>query len=262
MTPQLTRLVDTAFTSNISLKSAVARVQRTAALAQVETASLYPELKGTINSDYQRGRTSPDTDISRNNSHSVKLSAGWEVDLWGGNRAGASAAYFNLLAEEEQLQTAAQSLAGNIARTWFQLTEQHLSLTILSRQIANTKVIAEITGHRYRTGQGSISAQWRQEQLLESLQAQKKQAEKRLQILEKQMNVLLGRSPMAPADWQYADFPDLPPLPDVGLPASLLERRPDVRGLWYQYQARQQEVAVAGAARLPSFTINTGLFDQ
>ncbi|MGF1682751.1 efflux transporter outer membrane subunit [Photobacterium minamisatsumaniensis] len=257
--PQLTQLVNTALVSNFSLKSSVARVQRAAAIADVRDASRYPDVRGTIESDFRRGRNNLGGDITQNDTQSIKLNASWEVDLWGKNHANATAAYFNYLANAEQLQTAAQSLAGDIARRWYQLTEQHQSLTILNHQISNTKVIAEITGHRYRTGQGSISALWRQEQLLESLQAQEKQAQKRLLILEKQMNVLLGRSPTAAIDWQYTAFPDFPALPNSGIPTVLLERRPDVRGLWYQYEASQQDVSAAAAARLPNFSINTGV---
>lgn len=256
--PQLTQLVNTALVSNYSLKSSVARVQRAAAIANVRDASRYPDAKGIIESDYHH-RSTIDGDITQSDTQNIKLNASWEVDLWGKNNATAAAAYFNYLATEEQLQTAAQSLAGNITRRWYQLLEQYQSLNVLNSQINNTKVIAEITGHRYRTGQGSISALWRQEQLLESLEAQEKQANKQLLILEKQMNVLLGRSPMAPVDWQYTAFPALPPLPDTGIPTSLLERRPDVRGLWYQYEASHNDVSAAAAARLPNFSIDTGV---
>ena len=255
--PQLNQLVSSALMSNFSLQSSVARVQRAAATADVRDAGRYPTVNGVVGTNVRREQENINGDITQETTENLRLNASWELDLWGKNQARASAAYFSYLASEEQLQAAAQTLAGDIARRWYQLIEQHQSLAILEKQISNTKIIAEITGHRYRTGQGSISALWRQEQLLESLEAQEKQARKSLQILERQMNVLLGRSPTTAIDWTYTLFPSLPPLPETGLPATLLERRPDVRSLWYQYESSQQDVSAAKAARLPNISISS-----
>ncbi|MGR5063515.1 efflux transporter outer membrane subunit [Photobacterium sp. DNB22_13_2] len=254
---QLNELVGTALRSNFSLQSSVARVQRAAATADVRDAGRYPTVNGVVGSNIRRERDSIGGEITQETTDNLRLNASWELDLWGKNQAKASAAYYSYLATEEQLQAAAQTLAGNIARRWYQLIEQHQALSILEKQINNTKIIAEITGHRYRTGQGSISALWRQEQLLESLQAQEKQARKNLMILERQMNVLLGRSPTTAVDWAYSSFPALPPLPETGLPTALLDRRPDVRALWYQYESSQQETSAAAAARLPNISISS-----
>lgn len=255
--PQLNQLVSTALKSNFSLQSSIARVQRAAATADVRDTGRYPTVTGVVGSNVRRERDSIGGDISQETTENLRLNASWELDLWGKNQARASAAYFSYLASEEQMQAAAQTLAGDIARRWYQLIEQHQSLAILEKQISNTKIIAEITGHRYRTGQGSISALWRQEQLLESLEAQEKQARKSLLILERQMNVLLGRSPTTDVDWTYSTFPLLPVLPETGLPAALLDRRPDVRALWYQYESSQQDVSAAAAARLPNISISS-----
>ncbi|PSU33846.1 efflux transporter outer membrane subunit [Photobacterium lutimaris] len=255
--PQLNLLVSNALSSNFSLQSSLARVQRAAATADVREAGRYPTVNGVAGSNVRRERQSIGGEITQETTDNLRLNASWELDLWGKNQAKASAAYFSFLASEEQLQAAAQTLAGDIARRWYQLLEQHQSMEILKKQISNTKIIAEITGHRYRTGQGSISALWRQEQLLESLKAQEKQARKNVLILERQMNVLLGRSPTAIIDWSYSAFPALPPLPETGLPATLLDRRPDVRALWYQYESSQQNVSAAAAARLPNISISS-----
>ena len=256
--PQLTTLINTAINTNFSLKSAVERVQQAAAFAGITEAARYPELNASLDSKYYRESYAQGRDIRSNNKQKLALSSRWEIDLWGKNRFEASAAYFDLLATEERLQVAAQGLAGDITRLWYQLTEQQQSLVILKHQLANTKIFAEITAHRYRTGQGSISALWRQEQLLESLESKYQQAVNKAQVLEKQLNVLLGRSPATPVDWHYSTFPTLSLLPDAGIPAQMLERRPDIRALWYQYESKRHQAAAATAARLPNITISAG----
>lgn len=254
--PTLDGLIKSALETNFNLQSSIARVERAASIADIRSADQYPSVDAGMGANAWRQRTMVDGDITQDSSESIALNAKWELDIWGKNRARAQAAYLDYLAQEQQMQATAQFLAGNIARVWYQLTEQQQSLVILEKQISNTQTITEITGHRYRTGQGSISAMWRQEQLLESLIAQEKQAQKRLAILEKQMNVLLGRTPTSAVDWTYADFPALPSLPDTGIPAQVLERRPDVRALWYQYQSSQESVSEASAARLPNISLN------
>ena len=104
----------------------------------------------------------------------------------------------------------------------------------------------------------AVSTVWRQEQAAESTRANHLQAVKRQKILIRQLNVLLGKPPASEPQWQVTGFPELPALPATGIPANLIETRPDVRDRWYQYQSRRHQVAEAKANRIPSFSINAG----
>ena len=254
---QLNQLVEEALTSNFSLKSSMARLEQAAAQANISDSGLYPILNGSAGHGYRRNQQQNGL-INERDTSDVDFRARWEIDLWGRLQHRSDAAAYDYLASSEALQSAAISLAGNIARTWYQLSEQNARIEVLAAQLQNIEHIMEVSRLRYISGQGSISAVWRQEQLEESIRANHLQANKRREIHTRQLNVLLGRSPSADPTWEYADFPELPPIPATGIPANLIETRPDVRNRWYQYQARRHSAAEAKAARIPSFSITAG----
>ena len=255
--PQLNLLVEEALTSNFSLQSSFARMEQAAAQANINKSGLYPNLTGSAGHSYRRNQQLSGQ-INERDNFDIGLSARWEIDLWGQMRHRSDAAAYDYLASTEALQSAAMSLAGNITRTWYQLAEQNARLDVLTAQLQNIEHIMEVSRHRYLSGQASISTVWRQEQLEESIRASHLQATKRLEIHTRQLNVLLGRLPSAEPTWEYHVFPALPPMPETGIPASLIERRPDVKDRWFQYQARRHSVAEAKAARIPSFSITAG----
>ncbi|MET4695924.1 TolC family protein [Endozoicomonas lisbonensis] len=255
--PQLNLLIEEALTSNFTIQSALARQEQAAAQANVTQAGLYPNVTGNAGQSYRRNQQQ-NGNINKNESFDVGISTRWEIDLWGRMRHRSDAAMYDYLASSEALQSAAISLAGNIARTWYQLSEQSARVDILSRQLTNIEHITEVTNLRYTSGQGSVSAIWRQEQIAESTRASHLQAVKRQEILTRQLNVLLGKPPASKPRWQVSAFPTLPALPSTGIPANLVETRPDIRDRWYQYQARRHQVAEARAARIPSFMISAG----
>ena len=255
--PQLNLLVKEALTENFTIQSALARLEQAAAQANIAHSGIYPDISGSARQSYRRNQQQNGT-VNKNEGFDVGLSARWEIDLWGRLRHRSDAAVYDYLAQSEALQSAAISLAGNIARTWYQLSEQAARTEVLEQQLITIEQITAVTQLRYTTGQGSVSAVWRQEQTAESTRANHLQAVKRQEILIRQLNVLLGKPPASKPQWQTAGFPELPPLPATGIPANLIETRPDVRDRWYQYQARQHQVAEARAARIPSFMISAG----
>ena len=254
---QLDQLIEEALTSNFSMQSTLARLEQAAAQANITDAGLWPTINGSAGQSYRRNLQQNGT-INKNETFDIGVNARWEVDLWGRFRHRSDAAVYDYLASSEALQSAAISLAGNIAKTWYQLSEQTARTDILSRQLTNIEHIMTVTHLRYTSGQGAISAVWRQEQLEESIRASHLQAIKRQEILIRQLNVLLGKPPANEPQWQLSGFPELPALPATGIPANLIETRPDVRDQWYQYQARRHQVAEAKAARIPSFMITAG----
>ena len=257
--PALNALINKAFTDNYSLQSFQSRLTKARALANVADARRYPELMASASSQIEAERGNSDNNIDQHSSLFTSLNASWELDLWGRNQALSDSSFYNLLATEEQFRAFSDTLAANIARTWYQLVEQKKSIDILSKQISNTKIITEVTDHRYKTGQEGISAVWRQEQLLENLQSRQASATSNFDVLTKQLNVLIGSVPNSAIDLTTLAFPTYPGLPVAGLPAELLQRRPDVKGAWYHYQSYEMSADAAESARLPNITLSSQL---
>jgi outer membrane protein TolC len=96
----------------------------------------------------------------------------------------------------------------------------------------------------------------RQRQLVESTRGERIAVEERLRLLEYRLAVLLGRAPGTLEPPERGELVALPPLPATGVPAALVERRPDVRELFHNVLAADRRVAEAIADRYPRFTLS------
>ncbi len=253
--PQLDLLIDEALGENFTLKTAQARVLKAAAVFDSEGSRRYP----TLSADFEPGYSYNHESRVSTTANDASLKASWELDLWGKQQLNTDIAYFNLLSIEERFTTSQQALAGDVARQWYLLHEQVQVMKLLAKQIDNTQKITAISEQRFRYAQESISAVWRQQQLLESLESQYNDAGYRLTILEKQMNILLGKSPNAPIDWQYSEAITIPSPAIAVFSTELLHQRPDIRQAWYDYMGEHHNIGVAKAAQLPNISLSGGL---
>jgi outer membrane protein TolC len=112
---------------------------------------------------------------------------------------------------------------------------------------------------RYRAGQARRADILRQRQLLESVREQHHIAAARAATIEHQLAVLLGRPPQQGVEAAARALPPLPPLPDTGLPAALVQRRPDVRAAFLRLRAADREVAAAVRSQYPRLTLDASL---
>jgi outer membrane protein TolC len=85
------------------------------------------------------------------------------------------------------------------------------------------------------------------------------QVESRITLLEYQLAVLLGLPAGQMFVPQGSSLSGLSPLPQTGVPAALLQKRPDIRRALYRLQAADQNVAAAIAERFPKISLGGGL---
>lgn len=242
-------LVDTALKSNFSLESAWQRLRGAQAIVDRESSSLFPDLGALFGGEIER------SDSGDGETLRLGLSSEYEVDLWGRIRSDIEAERYRSSATRADYQTAALSLSAEVVRTWYQLMEARNQLDLFERQIeTNTQVLTLI---RARFGSGQIRSVdiLRQRQLLEFTRGQKIAAESRTRVLEHQLAVLLGRPPQERIEYTHRPLPDLPPLPDTGLPAELIQRRPDVQRAYSLLRAADRDLAVAVTNRYPRLTL-------
>jgi outer membrane protein TolC len=90
----------------------------------------------------------------------------------------------------------------------------------------------------------------RQRQLVVSTEAQMIAAEETVQLLQYKLSVLSGVRPTLAWQHKSIEMPELPRMPDLGLPAEVLWRRPDVRQDYRSVQAADQRLAAAVANQL------------
>ena len=126
-------------------------------------------------------------------------------------------------------------------------------------QIEINESLLRLTTLRFGQGQSSIVDVLQQQEQLDETKARVPQTEARIAQLEYTLDVLLGKAPGAGDRVKASNFAKLPPMPAVGIPADLLQRRPDLRAAEKRLLALDERLGEAFADQLPSIVIGGGV---
>ena len=263
--PALQGLVRDAIANSPDLRLAVARVREARALAGVAKSYLYPEVNlnaGYIGNQASRASQPPgatrDGDRTYNNT-SLSADLGWEVDLFGRLRRENEAAFNRYLATEEGRRAVLVTLVADVASSYFLLRELDLQLEVARRTLTLNDQTVTYYSDRL---QGGVSNR------LEVDQAQANRAltaasvpdiERQIAVIEHAISVLAGRAPGDIARGRTLAEHALPPSVPVGVPASLLERRPDVLEAERQLMAANADIGAAKALFYPRISLTGSL---
>jgi len=254
--PLLVNLIDEALRNGFDVRIAAARVEEARARYGVARSQYFPQV------DYQAGfqRTKRDqiTDSTRSITSVWSLEAGlsWELDLWGRIRRLNESAKAGYLATEEARRGVMLSLVSDVAIAYFELRELDVELEIAKRTRQTFQDTYDLFSRRLEGGAASGLETARAEAALETVAAQIPELERAIVANENQINFLLGRNPQPVS--RATPLPPLPPAIPAGLPAQLLERRPDILEAEQSLVAANANVGVAVANFLPAISL-TGL---
>lgn len=254
---ELDALIAEALTENFDLRIAWDRLVQAEALARKADSPLLPQVDLTAGARRSRQETGGRT--SKSSLYSVGLAAGYEVDLWSRLSATSRAAWLDVQAQRDAVDTAAITLSASIATTWYQLAEAKSRVRIASKQIQTNEEVLRIVSVRRQKGVAGAADFYRQSQLVAATEAQLIVAEEAVELLQYQLSVLIGNNPELAWREVSVDFPNLPPIPELGVPADVLMRRPDVRQSYRQIQAADQRLGAAIADQYPRISISAGI---
>lgn len=249
---RLDSLLDSMLLSNFDLEIAWQRLEASRAALTREKSFLFPDLEASLRGEKVHG----DQEIKSGESLELGLAAAYELDLWGRIRSNLQAARFRAEASLYDYQATAVSLSAETVLTWYQLTESYNQLQLLNDQIEINAKSLQLMQVRFGSGQVRGVDILRQRQLLESTRAQKITAESRIGVLKHQLAVLSGRIPGLEYIFPYDSLPDLPPLPETGIPLELVNRRPDIRNAFSLLQAADRDLAAALSNRYPRLSLS------
>ncbi|MHC4204606.1 MAG: efflux transporter outer membrane subunit [Planctomycetota bacterium] len=250
---KLDSLIGRALANNFNLETAWDRLAQAQAVAKKSEAALWPQAE--LDAGFRRSRQESQGLTTYNSLYSLGVAAGYEVDLWSRLRSSQKAAWLDVQAQREAVNTAAITLTASITNTWYQLAEVKALIRIAAEQIQANRQVLEIVTVKFRKGSASAPDVLRQRQLVASTEALLIVAEEAEELLQYQLSVLIGNRPEL--IWQQTTIalPDLPPLPNLGVPAEVLWRRPDVRQDFRRLQAADQRLAAAVADQYPRISI-------
>ena len=253
--PELEALVREALANNQDLRLAAARVDESRALAGVARADFYPqvglEAGGTYGQQFPKNYTPGVGPVGR---WSANVGLSWELDVWGRVRNASDAAKASLLATEEGRRAVVLSLVSEVAQAYADLLELDRELEISRRNTETRQGTLDLFTKRSDGGIGNDLEVNQARADLAVTAAAIPATERLIALKESQLTVLLGRPPGPIARSSGGAFAVPPALP-MGVPAALLERRPDVRAAEDGVMAATSLVGVAVANRLPKLSL-------
>ena len=253
---QLRMLIRTALAQNYDLRIAASRMLEAQAQLGIIRADQFPALgAGAGIADVRRAQ-SKFLPASETSTGQVNLSAAWELDFWGKYRRATEAGRANLLASEWARREVVSTLAANVASVYFQLRAVDLELEISKRTFNSRQESLRLTRVLSDGGSTSLLDVRQAEQLVFTASVEIPALEQQIEQQETFLSILLGQNPGDVPRGQTLAEQRQPPEVPPGLPASLLERRPDIRQAEARLIAANAEIGVARAAYFPQISLS------
>lgn len=270
--PVLNGLVDRALDANLDIAEAAARVGQARSQARLARSALSPTLEATGGASYSDSSLSGSAfgnfagGASRlvTESYSLGLGAAYEIDLFGKSRSDLEAARADAIASEQDFHAVRLAIAAQTISAYFdtvdarrQIAMSALMSDVLSERVARTQ-------ERYRRGLVESFELYQVRQELRSLEASQPARKIALEASQGQLAILLAQYPEEIA--RLLDSPLNPRLvfDDVptGLPAQLLEQRPDVAAAWLRMDGARIRIGARRAERYPSIRLSASTGSQ
>jgi len=258
--PVLTELEQQATTNSPDVAAAFERVEQARAAARITRANLMPGLSFDPNGNrtrYSPSRTAqPGTALAgyTGNEFFLPLDLSYEVDLWGRVRRSFRAAREQAQASAAAYQNVLLSLQAGVAQTYFAIRFIDLDRRVLTETIDLRQKNLDLVNSLHRGGADSAVDVAQAETELASAEADLVGLKLQRAQLENALAVLCGQSAsgfsLAETTRQYQ-----PPAVPVGLPADLLERRPDVAEAERSLAAASEGIGIAKAAYFPAIQL-------
>jgi len=245
---ELQRLVREAIAHNGDLRLAAVRVQQAQTLVTIQSSGLLP-------SAGVKGRA------GNSETQILSIGASWEIDLWGRIRAQSRSAESQYAATRDDYLWAQRVVAAATAKAWFSLIRNVQLEDRLRQAVAIQDQLVQIAGQRVAIGIAPDS------ELLEAQNARRSQLDalKSAELARSQaaqaLELLLGRYPAGEIGKIAAgvNLPAMPAQPQAGVPADLLDRRPDLTAASHKVAAAFDMKQSAQAARLPRISISAAI---
>ncbi|MBB5684939.1 efflux transporter outer membrane subunit [Sphingobium boeckii] len=268
--PMLSSLVDSALQQNLDIAQAKARVTQARASLGTANAALLPS--GSFSAQATAARQSLETPVGRiaqsspgfdrnGEVYEGNLSAGWEADVFGGLRRGQEVALANYQGSQAGVAAARLTVAAQAADTYIVIRGLQARIGVATAQVDTQKRLVEIVRLQYAKGVAAELELRQAEGALSQVEASVPTLEDGLNAAMNALDVLLGVQPGAHRNMLSvsASIPHAPVLTDIGSPADLLRRRPDLMIAESRLIASNARIGLAMAEYFPKFSLG-GLF--
>ena len=259
----LCQLIRRTLDNNKEMLAAAANVERMRQLYRIDKAGRLPNVTAPVyanreTNDYYGKDFSNDPEIG------VKASVSWELDLWGNLRWAKRQGGAEYLASVEEWRAMRMTLVAEVATAYFELMALDNELAIVRRTLETRREDVHQARLRFNGGLTAETVYQQAQVEYATTAALIPDLERKIQVMENGISMLMGGYPGQEIPRRRLELDitmpdDLP----VGLPSTLLQRRPDIRASEQELRAAMAGVGMAYADRFPrlNFTLTGGVED-
>jgi NodT family efflux transporter outer membrane factor (OMF) lipoprotein len=262
---ELDGLETRALERNHDLKAAISRIAQAEAQAEIAGAPLLPSLslgsgadltrQDRAGSSSQSSSTGSRISSRTSRSYQANLTASWEIDFWGKNRAAALAAEAGLAASRLDRDSVMLTLTAGVATGYFQALALEDRIAAARRTLAASRETLDLIEKQAQFGQTSSLEAAQQRSAVALIEAQIPALELQRRQAIDSLAILTGAAP-SQLNVERGGLDGIPvPAVAPGLPSDLLRRRPDIRKAEADLAAANANVGVARAELFPSITL-------
>lgn len=255
----LRALIEKALKNNPDLTAATYRMEFARAQAARAQADWFPQINGgagaaTNYASPNAGQVAPGGGRS-SESYDITAGLSWEIDLWGGIRRSNEAARARLLEAQYQRDAVQTSLVAAVASAYIELKNLDERLAIAQRTAESRRASVALVTARRDGGVSSDLEVSQAEALLGQALTAIPTTEQAIISKENEIRALLGEYPASVARGGSLNALDSSLRISAGLPAAMLQRRPDIAAADQAYQAATADIGAAQALRLPRLAL-------
>ena len=252
---QLTMWIERALANNNDLAVATLTLQQARLQAGLARNDRFPDFSAG-------GSTTRTTELdngSSSTSYQASLGVSYELDLWGKLAATADASEWSALATQQEREATAQALVATTAQLYWQIGYLKQRITLSDAALAQAMKTLAVTKSQYHYGSVSELALLEARRNLAALQATHREYQQQLSEANNAFAILFDQPPQQLTQTIDA-LPDTS-LPEIeaGVPADVLQRRPDVKQALYELQAALASKDASNRNYFPAVTLTGAL---
>lgn len=250
----LQSLIEKTLDNNKDMKIAAARVKELAAMKRIDFANLFPQLNGGAYAQ-KEGSNYGGNNYKNDPELGGKLTVTWELDLWGNLRWAKDKSIAQFLGSIEAQRALKMSIVSEVAQAYFELVALDNELNIVRQTLYARKEGVRLAKLRFEGGLTSETSYQQAQVEYARTATLVPELERKISLKENDIAFLAGEYPHR---IQRSILPEEVKLPEtlpVGLPSTLLERRPDVREAEQKLIAANASVGIAYTNMFPRLSL-------
>src|SRR5882762_7227869 len=244
--PELNGLIEQASSNNFDVSAARSRIAQADARARQAGAAILPSVDAGGNANFLAGHSVNGT--AHETDWSALLSASYEVDFWGKNRATANSAKYLAIASRADRDTVALTTLSGVANGYFQVLTLRERLSIARGNLDAARGLLAIVESRYKVGLSNPVELATQKAALAAAELTIPELEQLEEEALAALAVLLGRPPEGFTIKGAPVESLVEPTVAGGMPSDLLWRRPDIFTAEANLQSANANLVAARAA--------------